>query len=663
MTLRTRYENARMRFLHDETICAENRTLIAQFLNWQEYKLRRRYGLTELDDPCLKTMCGYVIKLRAVNRWFGNKAWKDLTRDDIKRVYDDLEDGRILSSRGRPYEDLPGYYAKILKGKPFMLAGKAEITREIIDVTTHRPKPVRYVTEEIVRSLSDALTYPHHRFLLWLAWDLGENIGALVQLRKSDFTVQSNRDSGEREYLVRLSPEKLKRSRRARAEITLYTETVEYGDPVLAQLQDGDLVFPLQIESARKFLLIAAVGGRGGSSYIDSVILRDRDNSEKWFNPSDGLDTRIYYCQNWRQDVVATIGPDDAGTGYGLQVLERVKYDSYGRPRLFPIADYDHDGDVDGADNTAFYAEYGGAGSPKADINFDGGVNGDDSLTWLAQYGTDPTENRKLYAGYEWDPVLAPGTADAGVYHVRNRVLLSELGRWSRRDPIGYVDGANILAYGRGHPIVMTDPRGFLTKTCTKVAGTQASKASRSPIEPCEPSDPLPPCDTDETSAACKVLCAQVSPGSPVPPWGVTPGSGFPPIVAPYCCVCLGNIRGDFNDPNNPNIPANPYDMSAFDIVVNCVNAHETCHRNQQPPFSRSHYCEEAECYSADVSCFLNSLTQCEKTPKPAACIETVLRLLADTERSRQAFADACLGELYPRFRPPRLNPNGELDL
>lgn len=32
---------------------------------------------------------------------------------------------------------------------------------------------------------------------------------------------------------------------------------------------------------------------------------------------------------------------------------------------------------------------------------------------------------------------------------VRNRVLLMDLGRWSRRDPLGYVDGMSMYEYVR----------------------------------------------------------------------------------------------------------------------------------------------------------------------------------------------------------------------
>ncbi|MCH8314975.1 MAG: RHS repeat protein, partial [Planctomycetes bacterium] len=48
----------------------------------------------------------------------------------------------------------------------------------------------------------------------------------------------------------------------------------------------------------------AGLGGYGGSSAIDGVILRDKDADTNWEDASDGtLEERIYYCQNWRGDV------------------------------------------------------------------------------------------------------------------------------------------------------------------------------------------------------------------------------------------------------------------------------------------------------------------------------------------------------------------------
>ena len=58
------------------------------------------------------------------------------------------------------------------------------------------------------------------------------------------------------------------------------------------------------------------------------------------------------------------------------------------------------------------------------------------------------------YCGYWLD-------AETGLHHVRNRYYHSTLGSWTSRDPLGYVDGANLYEYVGGEPIGMVDPWGL----------------------------------------------------------------------------------------------------------------------------------------------------------------------------------------------------------
>src|SRR5205814_8726430 len=55
----------------------------------------------------------------------------------------------------------------------------------------------------------------------------------------------------------------------------------------------------------------AGADGLGGSSYIDTVVLRAKDATTNWGTAAgDGtLDRRDYYCPNWRADVSALILP------------------------------------------------------------------------------------------------------------------------------------------------------------------------------------------------------------------------------------------------------------------------------------------------------------------------------------------------------------------
>ena len=65
--------------------------------------------------------------------------------------------------------------------------------------------------------------------------------------------------------------------------------------------------------------------------------------------------------------------------------------------------------------------------------------------------------NRKGFAGYELDDSLAAAQV---MYHVRLRVLNSDLGRWLTRDPMGYVDGASLYQYAGSAPLSTVDPTG-----------------------------------------------------------------------------------------------------------------------------------------------------------------------------------------------------------
>ncbi len=211
----------------------------------------------------------------------------------------------------------------------------------------------------------------------------------------------------------------------------------------------------------------AGARGLGGSSYIDSVACRDRDANSGWASAADStMEERVYYLQNWRADVVAI--SDTAG-----DILEWVKYSSYGVPICIPMGDYDTDGDVDAADVTFLDSAINGGTGWWRDFNRDGAENGSDTGdldTYRTGYsgGTggrgvlsrSGVANRIGYAGYQWDPAIS---AD----HVRHRVYRPEVGRWTRRDPLEYIDGNQMYAYTASLPVIETDPSGLVGLACT----------------------------------------------------------------------------------------------------------------------------------------------------------------------------------------------------
>jgi RHS repeat-associated protein len=207
--------------------------------------------------------------------------------------------------------------------------------------------------------------------------------------------------------------------------------------------------------------------GGGGSSYIDSVILRDKEIKAKWSEEAtETREERRYYCQNWRADVSAIL--TDTGS-----MVEWVKYSSYGVPFALPVGDTDSDGDWDATDSAAITGTY----DVRKDANLDGTISAADithanSITGGYQtlgrgiLSSSGVANRKGYAGYEYDPTLEG--AGRHLYHVRHRVYDADIGRWTRRDPLGYVEGMSLYQYVGSMCLTKTDPSGcdFKEKLC-----------------------------------------------------------------------------------------------------------------------------------------------------------------------------------------------------
>ncbi len=236
---------------------------------------------------------------------------------------------------------------------------------------------------------------------------------------------------------------------------------------------------------------MAGVNGAGGSSYIDSVVMRERDNTA-WGDAvsSWALTGRQYLLQNWRADVVLSI--DTAGT-----ITDRIRYTAYGEPQRYSLSDLAGggatatapDAAIDNNDYTAFINAFG-ASDPLADVNGDGLVDSNDYILFINNYsaGSDgPLGSgvlsseldagfRRGYAGYEFDPVL--GASYASVYHVRNRVYDAENGRWTKRDPLGYVDGMGLYEYCKGWAIEARDAFGSCADCVTRDEGFTAVLAA-----------------------------------------------------------------------------------------------------------------------------------------------------------------------------------------
>ncbi|MGD9789057.1 MAG: hypothetical protein AB7Q00_07775 [Phycisphaerales bacterium] len=74
----------------------------------------------------------------------------------------------------------------------------------------------------------------------------------------------------------------------------------------------------------------AGADGFGGSSYIDSWALRERDK-----NLDETLETRAYYIQNWRADVISELTDALSTWTYSGSV----RYSAYGEHEFLTLGD------------------------------------------------------------------------------------------------------------------------------------------------------------------------------------------------------------------------------------------------------------------------------------------------------------------------------------
>lgn len=165
-------------------------------------------------------------------------------------------------------------------------------------------------------------------------------------------------------------------------------------------------------------------------------------------------------------------------------------------------ADVDSDGDVDAGDASLF-TTYRNAQQ--------GLVTGRDVLSGPGRDGVEhATGNLKGYAGYEHGLVLPT------LMLARHRWYRADLGAWMSRDPVGYVDGANLYEYVGDSPVVRIDASGFSWGVCSGSCGG---------------GDPPAPTGTSPSTPPTPLI------GPPAPgPTTTQPADGQPPFEASENC-------------------------------------------------------------------------------------------------------------------------------
>ncbi len=215
----------------------------------------------------------------------------------------------------------------------------------------------------------------------------------------------------------------------------------------------------------------AGLDGMGDPVTLTPWSLRTRTTATGGGMSPTACSSSVATSATWRNDtaLIAT----DVGA-----LVEATKFAGYGESFNVPAGDVNSDGDWDAGDSAAITGGY----DVNKDIDMDGAVSAADITAADAVTGgyhvegrgvvsADEVAIRKGYAGYEVDPILLGSDLIAAIHHVRHRVFSSYTGRWSRRDPLGYVDGMGVYVYVASHPLSSRDYSGLARLPCGSACG------------------------------------------------------------------------------------------------------------------------------------------------------------------------------------------------
>lgn len=234
----------------------ENVDLAIEFLKEREKYLQNVNGYEEeAQKRYYKTLDKEFTYVQNVLVWFNKWNLKDITEDIIKEIYEGIEKGEITSVRGKELSQntKKDYYSKVLRNGFFKFIGKDEIAKKVILRSFSNNEEVRFFDIDTLKKLASHLKYADHKLLVWLLFDTGIEVNGVLELKKSDFSIETPKDM-KPYYILHMRKEIGKKGRQQRNPYIYHDETNILLKEHLSSLKDDDKLFNFKWRNAYKFI-------------------------------------------------------------------------------------------------------------------------------------------------------------------------------------------------------------------------------------------------------------------------------------------------------------------------------------------------------------------------------------------------------------------------
>jgi RHS repeat-associated protein len=199
-----------------------------------------------------------------------------------------------------------------------------------------------------------------------------------------------------------------------------------------------------------------------GSRGLNDIVLRRESRDLTNDTPDVTYELERYYCTDPQFTPVAIVKPQ---TGETRQPVSFLSYTPYGKVKHQPYCDIDGDGEVGYSDWMYVNQHLSTAEFGDTDTDMDGDTDTNDWMRVNQNWDGDAVPDGTLSDPIDEDNIIGYCgyifNSEFSTYTARNRIYDPDLGRWLRRDPLGYVDGSNVYQYVSGRPMSLVDVFGL----------------------------------------------------------------------------------------------------------------------------------------------------------------------------------------------------------